>query len=83
MQPHGAKLAIGFRDTTAVEVYDARTLKRLYAADTSGLGSANSRRRAGPWTAAFFMEAVSLGDEPRLDLGGRRARHAHAGPALA
>ncbi len=36
VRPGGGKLAIGFNDTTAVEVYDARTLKRLYAADTSG-----------------------------------------------
>jgi WD40 repeat protein len=38
VHPQGAKLAIGFSDTTAVEVYDARTLKQLYAADTSGIG---------------------------------------------
>ncbi|MFZ1107962.1 MAG: hypothetical protein WAN43_06420 [Rhodomicrobium sp.] len=37
VHPQGRKLAIGFNDTTAVEVYDARTLKRLYAADTSGV----------------------------------------------
>ncbi len=37
VHPEGAKLAIGFRDGTAVEVYDARTLKRLYAADTGGV----------------------------------------------
>ena len=35
--PRGGKLAIGYYDTTAVEVYDARTLKRLYAADTGGV----------------------------------------------
>ncbi len=38
VHPQGGKLAIGFADTTAVEVYDSRTLKRLYAADTSGIG---------------------------------------------
>jgi hypothetical protein len=37
LHPGAAKLAVGFSDTTAVEVYDARTLKRLYAADTSGI----------------------------------------------
>jgi WD40 repeat protein len=37
VHPQGGKIAIGFHDTTAVEVYDARTLKRLYAADTTGI----------------------------------------------
>jgi WD40 repeat protein len=37
VHPQGGRLAIGFDDTTAVEVYDARTLKRLYAADTGGV----------------------------------------------
>ncbi len=41
VHPDGTKLAVGFSDTTAVEVYDARTLKRLYAADISGIGRAN------------------------------------------
>jgi WD40 repeat protein len=36
-QAAGGKLAIGFGDATAVEVYDARTLERLYAADTGGM----------------------------------------------
>ena len=49
-QPHGGKLAVGFYDTTAVEVYDARTLKRLYAADTSGIGRANSVQSVS-WSA--------------------------------
>ena len=39
--PKEAKLAIGFNDGAAVEVYDARTLKRLYPADTSGIGGDN------------------------------------------
>ena len=37
VHPQGGKLALGFADTTAVEVYDARTLKRLYAADTNNI----------------------------------------------
>ena len=36
-----AKLAIGYFDSTAVEVYDARTLARLYPADTSGINGGN------------------------------------------
>ncbi len=37
VHPSGGKIAIGFNDTTSVEVYDARTLKQLYAADTRGI----------------------------------------------
>ena len=37
VHPTAAKLAIGFNDTTAVEVYDASTLNRLYPVDTSGI----------------------------------------------
>jgi len=39
VHPDGAKLAIGFFDTASVEVYDARTLKPLYAADASGMAT--------------------------------------------
>jgi WD40 repeat protein len=39
VHPGGGKLAIGFYDTTAVEVSDAHTLNRLYAADTSGISA--------------------------------------------
>jgi WD40 repeat protein len=39
MHPKEEKLAVGFNDNTAVEVYDARALKRLYPADTSGISS--------------------------------------------
>ena len=49
VHPQGGKLAIGFNDTTAVEVYDARTLKRLYAADTSGISGGNLSKVA--WSA--------------------------------
>ena len=41
VHPQGGKLAVGFEDTTAVEVYDTRTLKRLYAADTVGVSGSN------------------------------------------
>ena len=37
LHPKKEKLAIGFNHSTAVEVYDARSLKRLYPADTSGI----------------------------------------------
>jgi hypothetical protein len=40
--PDGAKLAVGFGNgSTTVEVYDSRTLKRLYAADTGGITAGN------------------------------------------
>ena len=41
IHPDDAKLAVGFNDTTAVEVYDSQTLKRLYRADTSGITDGN------------------------------------------
>ncbi len=59
VHPQGGKLAIGFADTTAVEVYDARTLKRLYAADTAGISGGDLNTVA--WSA----------DGARLYAGGR------------
>ena len=41
VHPKGGKLAVGFADTTAVEVYDAASLKRLYAANTDGISGGN------------------------------------------
>ena len=41
VHPQGGKLAIGFDGTTDVEVYDTRSLRRLYAADTSGISGGN------------------------------------------
>ena len=41
VHPKGGKLAVGFDDTTAVEVYDAASLKRLYAANTEGISGGN------------------------------------------
>ncbi|MGO9461606.1 MAG: caspase family protein, partial [Rhodomicrobium sp.] len=59
VHPQGTKLAIGFDDTTAVEVYDAQTLKKLYGADTSGIGSFDLSKVA--WS----------GDGERLYAGGQ------------
>jgi WD40 repeat protein len=59
VHPDGTKLAVGFTDTTAVEVYAARTLKRLYAANTSGVTGGNLGGVA--WSA----------DGVRLYAGGR------------
>ncbi|MCC5876956.1 MAG: caspase family protein [Candidatus Sumerlaeia bacterium] len=35
VSPDGRRLAVGFDDTTAVEIYDAQSLRRLGAADTT------------------------------------------------
>ncbi|MGO9171268.1 MAG: TIR domain-containing protein [Rhodomicrobium sp.] len=59
VHPDGTKLAVGFTDVTAVEVYDSRTLKRLYAADTSGISGGDLGGVA--WSA----------DGARLYAGGR------------
>ena len=56
VHPKGGKLAIGFNDTTAVEVYDAASLKRLYAANTDGISGGRSQPRwPGPPMARGFM----------------------------
>jgi WD40 repeat protein len=62
VHPQGGKLAVGFDDTIALEVYDARTLKRLYSADTGGI-SGRSFYGVG-WAA----------DGARLYAGGRYAK---------
>ena len=49
LHPSGVKLAIGFNDTTVVEIYGARTLNRLYTADTSGVNGNNLNSVA--WSA--------------------------------
>jgi WD40 repeat protein len=59
VHPQRTKLAIGFDDSIAVEAYDARTLRRLYAADTGGI-SGGDFSKAG-WSA----------DGARLYAGGR------------
>jgi hypothetical protein len=59
VHPKGGKLAVGFDDTTAVEVFEAHTLKRLYAADTRGVSGGD-------------LSAVGWsGDGERLYAGGR------------
>jgi WD40 repeat protein len=59
VHPSGMKLAVGFDDSTAMEVYDAGTLKLLYAADTAGI--AGGSLCAAAWSA----------DGTRLYAGGR------------
>src|SRR5262249_25596685 len=38
VDPSGERLAVGFHETSDVEVYDAKTLQRLFAANTAGAG---------------------------------------------
>ncbi len=59
VHPKGGKLAVGFYDTTAVELYDAASLKRLYAANTDGISGGDLGSVA--WSA----------DGARLYAGGR------------
>jgi WD40 repeat protein len=41
LHPRGGKLAVGFNDTTAVEVYESQSLNRAYAANTAGVSGGN------------------------------------------
>jgi WD40 repeat protein len=49
VHPDGTKIAVGFNDTTAVEVYDSQSLNRLYVADTKGITSGSLNAIA--WSA--------------------------------
>ncbi len=46
VHPEGRKLAIGFSDTPAVEVYDAGSLEWLYAADTGDIAGGDLSKAA-------------------------------------
>ena len=54
MHPQGGKLAVSFYNTTALQVYDARTLNRLYAVDTNGINS------VGLFTVAWSTDGARL-----------------------
>jgi WD40 repeat protein len=41
VHPKGDRVAVGFNDSAAVEVYDTMDLKRLFAAETSGVNNAH------------------------------------------
>ncbi len=41
VDPRAAKVAVSFNDTTSIELYNAQTLQRLYAADTGGITTGN------------------------------------------
>jgi WD40 repeat protein len=59
VHPNGDRIAVGFNDSTAVEVYRAEDLQRLFAADTADV--ANDDLFAVTWSA----------DGARLYAGGR------------
>ena len=73
VHPNGDRIAVGFYDSTAVEVYRAEDLQRLFAADTADV--ANGNLVAVAWSA----------DGARLYAGGRYRRSrrpsgSHLGP---
>ncbi|MGH6816813.1 MAG: caspase family protein [Hyphomicrobiaceae bacterium] len=63
VHPAGDRLAVGYDDTTAVDVYDARTLAHRFAADTAGVDNGDLSKVA--WTT----------DGTRLYAGGRYQKH--------
>ena len=50
VHPNGDRIAVGFNDSTAVEVYRAENLQRLFAADTADVGNGDLSKVA--WSAA-------------------------------
>src|SRR5262249_60239638 len=62
VHPAGDRVAVGFRDSTAVEVYDAAMLDRRFPADTQGVD--NGSLAAVTWSA----------DGARLYAGGTYAK---------
>ena len=69
LHPNGAKLAVGFFDTTAVEVYDSQELRHLYPVDTSGITGGEQKVA---WS----------GDGARLYAGGRGHKVVGKNPAV-
>jgi WD40 repeat protein len=66
VNPKGTKLAVGFNDSTAVDVYDASSLRFLYAADTKGTGQANDIAKVA-WSAdgtRLYAGGGFFGDNP-------------------
>ena len=62
--PDGRRLAVGYDDTTAVDVLDAGTLGRLFAADTEGVD--NGKLSSVAWSA----DGGSLYAAGRWQVGG-------------
>jgi hypothetical protein len=58
VDPLGERIAIGFNDTTAVEVYDAAALEWRFAADTKGVDNGNLMSVA--WSADGSLYAGGM-----------------------
>lgn len=54
VSPDGSRLAMGYRDTPAVDVIDARTLRRVFAAPTQDVTNGNL------WSVAWSRDGRSL-----------------------
>ena len=63
--PSQDRLAVGYDDTTAVEIYDAQSLKRLIAADTTGIDNGDLDKVA--WQA----DGKRLWAGGKYDIGGK------------
>lgn len=53
--PSGNRVAVGYGDSSAVDILDGTTLRPLFAADTSGVGNGNSLT-----TVAWSQDGSSL-----------------------
>ena len=62
--PDGKRLAVGYHDTTTVDIFDASTLVRLFAADTRGVDS------GGLHAVAWSADGESLYAAGRWQRGG-------------
>ena len=65
--PDGKRLAVGYSDTTAVDVLDAGTLERLFAADTKGVDDGDL------YEVAWSADGGSLYAAGRWQVGGDSA----------
>ena len=69
VHPNGDRIAVGFNDSTAVEVYRAEDLQRLFAADTADV--ANGNLFAVAWSAdGARLYAGGLYQDAQGDLSG-------------
>jgi hypothetical protein len=83
--PDGARLAVGYDDTTRVDVLSGQTLAPLFSADTSGIDSGNLGSVAWLADGARLAAAGTYGkgESPILVWpdGGKGKRQAFPGPA--
>ncbi|VFM95833.1 MAG: Putative peptidoglycan binding domain-containing protein [Candidatus Kentron sp. G] len=74
--PQGTRIAVGFADTTAVQVVDGRDLTPRYAANTAGIGNGNLGSVA--WSAdgeRLFAGGMYWGGNSRPVLGWGNSGH--------